>query len=133
MKKENIKEIVLYFVVGICTTIVDFSTYLLFSRVLHIHPSIANAMSWTIAVTFAYLGDKIFVFKTQKFSLSIVLKEFGSFVSMRLISGLIDVSGFHLFSTVLGFKDIYVKFGLMIIVVILNYTFSKFFIFKNDN
>ena len=62
-----------------------------------------------------------------------IIKEFISFVTCRLFSGILDIGSFYWFVTILGWNDIISKVIISVLVVILNYVFSKIFIFKNKN
>lgn len=130
---KNIKELFVYGVVGVCTTFINMGTYFIAARAFHINSTISNMIAWFIGVNFAFFADKIFVFKAMDFSVQTLLKEMSSFYGMRLISGLIDIGLFFVAVEIMHWNDIAVKLGVMVLVVILNFIFSKFFIFSKKN
>ncbi len=124
------KEVILYLVFGVLTTIVSFVSYYFCSEVLHIHYLVSNIISWVLAVAFAYVTNRIWVFESKSNSLSATLKEMFTFVNCRLLSGVIDMGVMFLLVDALGINDLYAKLFTQVIVVVLNYIFSKLIIFK---
>ena len=124
------KEVILYLFFGVLTTIVSLTSYYLCSEVLHIHYLISNVISWVFAVAFAYVTNRIFVFESKSNDLNSVLREIITFVNCRLLSGVIDTGVMFLLVSVLFINDLYAKLFTQVIVVVLNYVFSKLIIFK---
>jgi putative flippase GtrA len=90
----------------------------------------ATVIAWVIAVTFAYITNKLFVFESKSFDLSLIAKELITFVSSRLFSGLCELA-FMIFAV--GFihmNDFLAKIITNVFVVIINYIASKLFVFK---
>lgn len=138
------KEIILYIIFGVLTTAVNILAFACFNNILGEDLYlISNVIAWVIAVVFAYVVNKLWVFESKSWNVQIVMKEATGFLLARLFSlaveeagmwSLIDLMGFDrysldLFSIEIGGKML-VKIFLAIIVVILNYIFSKLFIFK---
>ncbi|MDK2562934.1 GtrA family protein [Romboutsia sedimentorum] len=124
------KEVILYLVFGVLTTIVSFVSYYFCSDILQIHYLISNIISWVLAVAFAYVTNRIWVFESKSNSLSAMLKEMFTFVNCRLLSGVIDMGVMFLLVDALHLNDLYAKLFTQVIVVVLNYIFSKLIIFK---
>ena len=128
----NHKEILSYLIVGILTTIVSLATYY-FCVLTFLNPNIpielqlANIISWIIAVTFAYITNRIFVFNSKNKN---ILLEFATFSSSRIISLIIDISIMFLMVSLMGINDKIAKIVVQIVVTIANYLLSKFFVFK---
>ncbi|MGL6104544.1 GtrA family protein [Romboutsia sp.] len=127
------KEIILYLFFGVLTTVVSFATYYFCSEVLQIHYLISNVISWVFAVAFAYVTNRIWVFESKSNGLTQVLKEMITFVNCRLLSGVIDMATMFILVDLLTVNDLYAKLFTQVIVVILNYVFSKLIIFKNSS
>lgn len=132
--KKN-KEIINYIIIGALTTIVSLIVYYgLTLTILNpdnaIELQVANVLSWVVAVTFAYFTNRKFVFLVKE---KISAKEVFSFYLSRVITLLIDMLLMYIFVTVLKFNDRIIKVVVQIIVIILNYIFSKFFVFKKKN
>lgn len=124
------RMILRYLAFGGLTTAISITSYWLFAYVCQIEETTSNVLSWICAVLFAYITNKLFVFESRKSELKEVAKEVSTFFSMRLVSGVFDIATFALLVKVLLFNDLAVKIILQIVIVILNYLFSKKVIFK---
>lgn len=125
------KEVINYLVFGVLATLVNFISYFIFSKLLRIEEVTSSGLSWFCAVLFAYITNKIFVFDSKTNTFKEFLKEAVSFFLARIVSGaLCDVGTFAIMVKVLKINDIIAKFVTQVMVVILNYIFSKFIIFK---
>ena len=125
------KEIINYLIAGALTTIVSIASYELFKNVFHIHYIISNILSWIAAVTFAYFVNRKFVFGSKSTGKDKLL-EFFNFVKYRLLSLVIDTMLMYLLVDIFKFNDDISKIIVQVVVVILNYIFSKFLTFKNN-
>lgn len=124
---KKYKQPLLYIVFGIATTLVNFLAYFLFSK-LSFDTAISTVLAWFLSVLFAFFTNRKYVFNAEK---SGFLKQLFSFFSMRIATGVIDVSIMVLFVDVLEFNDLLIKLLSNILVIILNYIFSKFLVFKS--
>ena len=128
------KEIINYLFFGGCTTVVNFISYYIPARVFGVDEIISNIIAWCISVLFAYITNKLFVFSSKTNNFVGILKEMFSFIFARLFTGaLCDVGLFALMIDVLGINDIISKITTQILVVVLNYVFSKLIIFKKKS
>lgn len=152
IKKLLNKETVSYLVFGVMTTVVNLGVFklfdLIFTRVTQVDLTLlTNFIAWVFAVVFAYVTNKLFVFESKSWSAKTLAKEVPAFVGARIFSLGIEELGLLIFITWLGFDsfvlDVFglfalggkmiVKIALAVIVVVMNYIFSKFLIFKNKN
>ena len=129
------EEIVNYLIVGVLTTVVSFFFYYLSTRTFlnpenPVQLQIANLIKWITGVLFAYVTNKIFVFESKNNTKTEILKEIVSFVGFRLFSGVMDIVFMYITVDVFLFNDSLMKITSNVVVVILNYLFSKLFIFK---
>ena len=125
------KEIINYLIFGGFSTLVNFVSYYIAARFLGIDEVVSSGISWVCAVLFAYITNKIFVFESKKNTLKDVIIEMGSFFCARIISGVLcDVGTFALMVKVFHINDIISKIVTQIMVVIVNYIFSKLIIFR---
>ena len=130
---KKYKEVVNYLIFGGLSTLVNFVSYYIFARTLNIDEVISGGLSWFCAVLFAYVTNKLFVFETKKSNKKEVIKEMLSFFLARVISGaLCDVGTFALMIKVLGINDIIAKLVTQVMVIIVNYLFSKLIVFKKE-
>ena len=121
------KELTTYIFFGVLTTIVNFITYFLFKGVFGIHYLISNIIAWFISVLFAYITNRIWVFKSKDDN---IIKEALLFYGGRVFSGAIDTTLMYVFISILMTGDLFAKIVVQVVVTILNYVFSKFLVFK---
>ena len=126
------KEIINYLIFGVLTSIVSLAVYYgLTLTVLNpehaIELQIANIISWISACTFAYFTNRKWVFENKE---KANIKEAGKFYLSRVSTLLIDMALMFIFVTKLGVNDKIMKIIVQVIVIILNYVFSKFIVFR---
>jgi len=140
------KELITYVIFGVLTTLVNFFAFWLFTKIFgEEFYLVNNAIAWVVGVIFAYITNKLFVFESKSWNLKVITKEITGFLGARIFSFLVEEGGMFLFITVLGLGEksltllsltitgqFIVKILLAVIVVILNYIFSKFIIFKRQ-
>ncbi|HBF0843224.1 TPA: GtrA family protein [Clostridioides difficile] len=124
------RETILYLFFGAFTTFVNIVSYLFFTRVILFNFMVANALAWILAVLFAYVTNKFFVFESKRIEIKFLFKEFLSFVSFRLLSGVVEMLIMYVMIDLLFVNDVIVKIFTNIVVIVLNYLFSKMIIFK---
>ncbi|HEB4999570.1 TPA: GtrA family protein [Clostridioides difficile] len=127
---KKYRETILYLFFGAFTTLVNIVSYLFFTRVILFNFMVANALAWILAVLFAYVTNKFFVFNSKRIELRFLFKEFLSFVSFRILSGIIEMVIMYIMIDLFFVNDVIVKVFTNIVVIILNYLFSKMIIFK---
>lgn len=125
------KEVINYLIFGVLTTLVNFVSYFIFARVLKIDEVISSGMSWFCSVLFAYITNKLFVFESKTNRKRDILKEIVTFFLSRIVSGaLCDVGTFAIMVKVLHINDVIAKLVTQVMVVIVNYVFSKLIVFR---
>jgi len=123
------KETISYLIFGVLTTVVNYVVFEI-CQLIHIHYLIGTVIAWALAVAFAYITNKLFVFESKSWKKEIIKKELTSFVACRVLSGLFDL-GFMAFAVEILFMNKSIaKLVSNVFVVIANYLFSKLFIFK---
>ena len=120
----------MYLIFGTLTTAVNIAVYYLFSNIININYLISNAIAWIISVVFAYITNKFFVFNSSYINKDVIIEEFIKFMNCRLISGLSEVVLLFLFVDLLLMNDIVAKLIIGVLVALINFIFSKVFIFK---
>ena len=146
-------ETVTYILFGIATTVVNLVAFKVFNLIIgEKYYLLSNVIAWIIAVAFAYITNKLWVFESKSFSPSVLKKEIPAFLGARILSFFIEEGGLYLFVDVLGFDRYSLRFSwlstgepsgeftiggkmiskilIAVVVVILNYFFSKLFIFR---
>lgn len=128
-KKFANREAVLYFIFGVLTTLVDWVSYTVFWA-LGMDYRVSTALSWAAAVLFAFVTNKFFVFRSFNMRPVYLWKEFTSFVACRLTTGVLTMLGMVIMVDILHWHEFVGKFMVSAMSLVLNYVFSKLFIFK---
>lgn len=95
--------------------------------------SIATAISWVIAVLFAFWINRVMVFRAKKAGGTVILKELGQFALSRVVSFLLFEQGMMLLIKAMGISNIWNRLVVLIFVTVFNYVVSKFWIFKGKS
>ncbi|MBR2001163.1 MAG: GtrA family protein [Firmicutes bacterium] len=133
VKKDEVKkqsELISYAIFGVATTVVSMVVYGVCNSAFEMHYLISNIVSWVIAVAFAYITNKMFVFKTRGMGFAQLKREITLFVSARLASLGIEELGLFILIGLIGWGEILAKLVMQVVVIVLNYIFSKLVIFK---
>lgn len=128
---DKYKTQILYLIFGVVTTIVNIVCYAIFAKLLKIDPMISTIIAWILSVIVAFLTNKIYVFESKTNSKNEIVKEVISFFASRLASLGIDVLIMFIGVNLLKIDDMIVKILSNIIVIVINYFLSKYFIFKS--
>ena len=126
---KKYKELILYLIFGVLTTLVNYISYLLLAPIFST-TTIPTAIAWLISVLFAYFTNRKFVFESKVTGGKALLREMVSFFGARLFSGLLDVAVMWVFADIIGFNDKVVKLLSNVVVVVFNYIASKLIIFR---
>ena len=128
------RETVSYVVFGVLTTVVNIVAFQVCFNTFPMTPvlrnTVSNTIAWILAVVFAYVVNKLFVFQSKTTGFKELLWEAGKFVGARLLSYVVDMAGMLLLVNLLHVNSGLSKIGMNVIVMIMNYFFSKWFIFK---
>lgn len=122
------RELILYVFFGTLTFFVNLISYFFFEDILGVNYLISNVIAWFLSVLFAYVTNRIWVFESKSPD---ILKEMSLFFGGRIFSGAIDTALMYLFIDVLVIGDTISKIIVQIIVIVLNYVFSKLIVFKD--
>ncbi len=128
-----------YLVFGVLTTIINIITaavtyYFIFANFseewkVNLSTIVAIIVAWI----FAYVTNKLYVFNTRTSHWKELLKEMVSFISCRIVTAIVEIALMNILVTVLMFHYMVMKIVVSVIVIVLNYIFSKLFIFKKGN
>lgn len=149
------REIIMYIIFGVCTTIVSFVTYYIFRWIFPDVNSVpvwlrwvfnitsvfgaesATALpvilSWICSVTFAFITNRLFVFESKAKKAGI-LKEGVMFYLSRVFTLLVDLVIMFLLVDLTGIQNGFYEFCAKvlsnIVVLVLNYVLSKLLVFR---
>ena len=135
-------EVFKYLFFGVLTTIVNWVVYFLirtyYSSIgidINVTPSpyvsIMTVISFIVAVIFAFITNKLFVFDSKTWEPKVALRELASFISARIFTFFVELVGMFVMTTYMSMNDLIAKAVISVAVIILNYIFSKLFIFKS--
>lgn len=149
------KEIITYIFFGVLTTVVNLLTFYIFKKIFisigwdGIFNSIipegsslqklfvggtdyldANFIAWVVGVIFAFVTNKLWVFDSKSWKPSVAGKEFTGFMGARIFSFAIETIAMFTLVTLLSVNDFIAKIIVGMVVIIINYIFSKLIIFK---
>ena len=148
---EKYREIIAYLFWGFLTTVVSWGSYSLltlllaglshtnvelFGKTFSLTVAISNAISWILAVAFAFVTNKIRVFQSKSWSRKVVFPELVKFLSSRAATGIFEIVAVPLLvtiglsQTIFGIEGMLAKVLVSIVVIIANYILSKFLVFK---
>ena len=128
IKKLCTKEIILYIIFGILTTLVNLVSFYIFTKVFLMNENIANIIAIVLAVLFAYITNKDMVFHSKAKTIKERGLQFTKFISGRAFTMIIEwIGGAILF--LMPIPKMLSKLIVTVIVVILNFFISKFFVF----
>lgn len=119
-----------YLFFGVLTTAVNYLVYLPCYNLLGLSAAVSNVIAWAVAVIFAYLTNKPFVFRSHDWSASTVIPEFAKFVGCRVLSGGGETLILLLTVDILGLNGNLWKLIVSVLVVIGNYFGSKLLVFR---
>lgn len=154
------KEIIMYIIFGVLTTLVNWVVYTILIKIFGsaaesetvlfslfdrditmsiFYIFIANFVAWVAGVVFAFVTNKIWVFESKSWRFGLVMKELWLFVAARLITGVLEWFGVPALvaagmdQPLFGIDGFLAKIVVSVIVVILNYVFSKLIIFRKKD
>lgn len=121
------KELLNYIVFGVLTTVINILTYQILS-IVGVSTLISNGIAWIVSVLFTYVTNRKYVFNSHSENrIQECLKFYGS----RISTGILDMAGMWMLVDILYFPGMVSKVGMNVIVIVLNYIFSKVFVFKD--
>jgi putative flippase GtrA len=127
------KSIISYLVFGVTTTIINILIYALFAKIFNVYFVVSNIIAWIVAVSFAFITNKLYVFESKSKDRRVVIKESISFIIARLLSLLFDMIFMYVGIVLLKQNDIVIKIISNVLVIIINYVLSRYMVFKKVN
>ena len=130
---KKYKMMISYLFFGVLTVLVNTAAYGLFYHRLGISNFISTILAWIAAVLFAYVTNKLFVFESHRDSFSGQCSEFFKFVACRALTGVLDVVIMVAAVDVLNRNAMIWKFISNVLVTVINYFASRFYIFRKHS
>ena len=132
IKKVLTKEVILYIIFGVLTTIVNLVVFYLLTTFTSLDENLSNIIAIITCVLFAYFTNRKFVFNSTANTFKEKFQEFYKFMLGRAFTMVIEAVGFYLLFSIIGIQEMISKVLISIIVIILNFFISKFFAFKKS-
>lgn len=143
---KKYKEIIMYLVFGAATTVVNWIVYIICTRLFGLSVAelsngqiaVCNGIAWAVAVTFAFITNKLFVFESKSTEKSFLLVEAAKFYGSRIFSGIFEISlpsgliAIGLNQSVFGVEGAIAKAITSVVVIVMNYVLSKLFVFRKE-
>ncbi len=124
------RDVVPYIVFGVLTTVVNVAVYWMAAHLLGFSVMPSTVIAWVLAVLFAYVTNRKWVFRSEAKGAAAIAREMIAFFACRLATGALDVGCMFLFVDVLAFDDVVVKAAANVLVIVLNYVASRLVIFR---
>lgn len=126
-----------YLVFGALSTVVNIISYTVFAVIIlrgieneSLRVNISEIIAFILSVIFAYVTNKLYVFNSKTSGLKDLIREITSFFSCRIFTEIISILMMNA-AVWFSINDIFMKIVSNIVVIILNFVFSKILIFKN--
>lgn len=126
------REKIVYLIFGALTTAVSFGTYYTL-RFFGVYYIASEIIAWAIAVAFAFVVNKLFVFEDRRRTPGVLFRQVWQFVSVRIGSGIIETALLWLLVDIISVNDMIAKLPVAVVTVVINYIASKIFIFKKKD
>ena len=94
---------------------------------------ISNAIAWVLSVMFAYVTNKIYVFRSKGWGTAQVIKEITIFTGCRIFSGGMDMAIMYIFIDFFKLNDLAVKVFANLFVIVANFLMSKRWVFQGED
>ena len=124
------REMLLYLLFGVLTTLINIVVFDRCYYALRWPWQTANALAWVLAVAFAFITNKLWVFRSKSFRAGVFWRELAGFVAARLLSLGVDYACMWLLIDVLAWNGLLAKIVDNVIVIVINYVLSKLVIFR---
>ena len=125
------KKYIIYFFVGVLTTVINYTVYLLSYNICNYSAAVSNIAAWLVAIFFSFFVNKFFVFTSHRCSTKILAAELVKFVGCRIVSGGLETAIVFVAADILNLNGLIWKIFSSIFVIIFNYICSDFFVFRN--
>ena len=127
---NNYKQGILYLFFGALTTAVNIICYYASYNIFKIPNVTSNVLAWFVAVLFAFLTNKIFVFESKASGFREIFREISAFFVCRLLTGVLDVAIMWISVDIMNWNSLLWKIISNILVIVLNFFASKMLVFE---
>ncbi|MDR1217259.1 MAG: GtrA family protein [Oscillospiraceae bacterium] len=130
LRGERFGELLRYAVIGVLTTLVGIGSLALTTDILPLPLLVGNLISNITAILFAYVTNKLIVFRSKCPDARALWLEFVKFIGARLITMALDEAVVWLLVIAIGLDKYIGKISALVLVIIANYILSKLLVFR---
>ena len=130
---EKYRSLILYAVFGALTTLINIAVYSLCYNTLRMSNVVSNILAWILAVLFAFLTNKLWVFDSKSFAPKFLFPELWKFTAARLATGAFDLAFMFVAVDLLRGPALLFKVISNVIVIIANYVLSRLLVFRKKD
>ena len=128
---DKYKDYLYYCIFGILTTLVNILTYWLMAHPFGLRTVPSSVIAWIVAVSFAYITNRTWVFHSEAYGLVAIVREVIYFFLCRFTTGVMDWVFMFVTVDIMCWNDVWMKFIANLMVIVLNFVASKLIIFKH--
>ncbi|KRK36604.1 GtrA family protein [Levilactobacillus parabrevis] len=127
---DKYKSVIAYLFFGGLTTLVNLVVFFVTATMWGWNYQIATAMAWFVSVLFAYVTNRVWVFHSHFTTFEALWREIITFFSVRAATLIMDEGIMWIGVSLLSQNEMLTKLVDQVIVVLANYFFSKWFVFR---
>ncbi len=120
-----------YLFIGGCTTLVNLVVFTVLCKLVHVEVNTSNIISVAVSILFAYVANKLVVFRSHCSSFGELAAECARFIGARLATMVIEVGGVYVLYNIIHQDELVAKLETQVLVVIGNYFISRFLVFRD--
>lgn len=124
------KAFIFYGVFGVLSTLINWGTYYLCYKIIGLPNIPSTIIAWVLSVSVAFITNKVWAFESKSFEKKVLIREMWTFFSTRLATCALDVLIMYVTVDLLKWNALLWKMISNVIVILLNYVFMKFVVFK---
>ena len=128
--REGSRELISYGVFGVLTTVINYVVYFVCITLFDCNYVISNGIAWVLAVVFAFVTNKLYVFHSLSWDFKTTFRQCWQFFSARIFSLLVETALLWLLIEQFQGDERIVKIFTNIVVIVINYVISKIIIFR---
>lgn len=123
-------DILRYLIVGGLTTAINIVSFWILTTPIEMHYNIANVLAQILAITFAFFGNKWFVFRTKTEGWKSFAREALRFATSRAIVLLFSVGFMRIVVGSFGLDENLGNLLNNVMMIIFNYVLSRLMVFR---
>lgn len=127
---KKYRELIVYGIVGVMTTLLNLAVYFVLTSWLGVHYIVSDIIAWIVCFIFSFVTNKLYVFKSARWTPDVLLKEVSKFFTSSVFTGIVDVGLLYAMVDLLHINGTVSKIVDNVVIIILNYILRKLWVFK---